>query len=163
MSERDDGEPLIIAHSPIATGRGMLPHRIVIRDMGDQYVVHMEIHEPDKRPWYHQGDYIPKRPDASKALSRAWRRFEERARQTMQLDPRTDAAKLQASHDRLALLAAKARDGDHRAMEHLGDSAEDALPLVRNKHTIAAIASRDDEEVATGDGAPDAEDIARGL
>src|SRR5690349_14817732 len=76
-----------VAHSPIVTGRGTLPHRIVIRDMGDQYVVHMEIHEPGKAPWYHQGNYIPKKPDAREALWRAWEVFEERSRRALLMDP----------------------------------------------------------------------------
>jgi hypothetical protein len=77
----------VIAHSPMTQGHGELPHRIVIRDLGGEYVVHMEIHEPGKKPWYHQGDYIPKRDDPEEALWRAWERMEERARRTMQMDP----------------------------------------------------------------------------
>lgn len=78
---------MVIAHSPLIQGPGMLPHRIVIRDMGDQYVVHMEIHEPDKKPWYHQGNYIPKRDGEKEALWRAWEVFEKRSRLALGMDP----------------------------------------------------------------------------
>ena len=72
----------------------MLPYRIVIRDLGDQHVVHTEVFEPDKEPWYHQGDYFPKRSDAptaeesdAEALRKAWARFEERARRSLRMEP----------------------------------------------------------------------------
>ena len=72
----------------------MLPYRIVIRDLGDQHVVHTQVFEPGKEPWYHQGDYFPKRTDApaseesdATALRKAWARFEERARRSLRMDP----------------------------------------------------------------------------
>jgi hypothetical protein len=73
---------------------GVLPFRIVIRDMGDQFVVHTEVFEPDKKPSYYQGDYFPKRSDSptaeesdATALRKAWARFEERVRRSLQMDP----------------------------------------------------------------------------
>jgi hypothetical protein len=72
----------------------MLPYRIVIRDLGDQHVVYTEVFEPGKEPWYHQGDYFPKRADSptveesdAAALRNAWARFEERARRSLRMDP----------------------------------------------------------------------------
>jgi hypothetical protein len=47
-----------IASSPILHEPGLLPHRIVIRDLGVQYVVQALVLEPERRPWYHQGDYF---------------------------------------------------------------------------------------------------------
>ncbi len=84
----------IVAFSPLVHEPGLLPHRIVIRDLGEQHVVHTEVLEPGKKPWYHQGDYFPKRCDAStahasdaEALRKAWARFDERARRSLHMEP----------------------------------------------------------------------------
>jgi hypothetical protein len=83
----------IIAASPIVRETGLLPHRIVIRDLGGQYVVHMQVLEPGKKPWYHQGDHFSKRQDepahgqsCDEALCEAWVRFEERTRCSLNMD-----------------------------------------------------------------------------
>jgi hypothetical protein len=72
----------------------MLPYRIVIRDLGDQHVVHTQVLEPGRDSWYHQGDYFPKRSDSATpdesdavALRKAWARFEERARRSLCVEP----------------------------------------------------------------------------
>jgi hypothetical protein len=44
---------------------GSGPHRVRLR-CGDQHVVHTQFLEPDKKPWYHQGDYFPKRNYAAR-------------------------------------------------------------------------------------------------
>jgi hypothetical protein len=83
----------IIAASPVVHEPGLLPHRIVIRDLGDEHVDHTEVLERGKKPWYHQGDYIAKRngsetaeeSDAT-ALRKASVRFEVRVRHSMRLD-----------------------------------------------------------------------------
>jgi hypothetical protein len=84
----------IVAASPVVHESGMLPYRIVIRDLGDQHVVHTQVLEPGRAPWYHQGDYFPKRNEAAtaqesdaQALRKAWARFEERVRHSLRLDP----------------------------------------------------------------------------
>jgi hypothetical protein len=84
----------IIATSPVVHEVGLSPFRIVIRDLGDQHVVHTEVLEPGRKPWYHQGDYFPKRNDASSAaesdagaLRKAWTRFEQRVRRSLKMDP----------------------------------------------------------------------------
>jgi hypothetical protein len=41
----------IIASSPIVHEPGLLPHRIVIRDQGGQYVVHTRFLETGREPW----------------------------------------------------------------------------------------------------------------
>ena len=86
-------EAAIIAASPVVHEQGVLPHRIVVRDLGDQHVVHTQVLEPGKHPWYHQGDYFPKRSEATTAtesdadaLRKAWARFEERARHSLRMD-----------------------------------------------------------------------------
>ncbi len=94
MSKKRTENPTIVATSPVVHEPGVLPYRIVIRDLGDQFVVHTEVFEPDKKPWYHQGDYFPKHNDAptaaesdAAALRKAWARFEERARRSLRMDP----------------------------------------------------------------------------
>ena len=64
MSKKRTEKPTIVAASPVVHDSGMLPYRIVIRDLGDQLVVHTEVFELGKQPWYHQGDYFLKRSDA---------------------------------------------------------------------------------------------------
>ena len=94
MSKIRNEKPNIIAASPIVHESGTLPYRIVIRDLGGQHVVHTEVFEPGKEPWYHQGDYVPKRdyaPTAEEsdelALRKAWARFEARVRRSLRMDP----------------------------------------------------------------------------
>jgi hypothetical protein len=52
MHNQHAEESSIIAASPPVHESGMLPYRIVIRDLGDQHVVHTEVLEPGKEPWY---------------------------------------------------------------------------------------------------------------
>jgi hypothetical protein len=94
MNNQHPDDPTIVAASPMVHETGMLPYRIVIRDLGDQHVVHTEVYEPGREPWYHQGDYFPKRGDAQTAeesdavaLSKAWARFEDRAGRSLRMDP----------------------------------------------------------------------------
>jgi hypothetical protein len=94
MNKNRRDNSCIVASSPIVRDRGVLPFRIVIRDLGDQFVVHTEVLESDKKPWYHQGDYFSKRNDAATAVEsgafaicKAWARFEERARRSLRMDP----------------------------------------------------------------------------
>ena len=62
------------------------PHRIVIRDLGNQYVVHTQIFDGVQKPYFHQGDYFAKtndsapiaHPPGAEGLCKAWARFEER-------------------------------------------------------------------------------------
>jgi hypothetical protein len=97
MSKKRVEKPTIVASSPVVHEPGALPYRIVIRDMGDQFVVHTEVYESDKKPWYHQGDYFPKPSDAARAdesdavaLRKAWARFDERVRRALRMDPPPD-------------------------------------------------------------------------
>jgi hypothetical protein len=94
MHKKNADESRIIAASPVVHESGMLPYRIVIRDLGDQLVVHTEVFEPGEEPWYHQGDYFTKRNDSptaeesdAAALRNAWARFEERAQGSLRMDP----------------------------------------------------------------------------
>jgi hypothetical protein len=94
MNKQHAEESSVVAASPVVRESGMLPYRIVIRDFGDQFVVHTQVRELAKEPWYHQGDYVPKRNDAptskesdAAALRKAWARFEERARRSLHMEP----------------------------------------------------------------------------
>lgn len=68
----------IIAESPIVTGHGMELTRIVLRNMGDTYVVHMQywplstslVATKFTAPCYCLGHYFPK--SEAGALGRAW-------------------------------------------------------------------------------------------
>ena len=95
-SELTAVDKTVIAASPVFQGACEVPHRIVLRDLGKQYVVHMQCFDGHRRPYFHQGDYFPKTNDSSpvakppaEALCKAWARFEERVRRTLQL-PSTD-------------------------------------------------------------------------
>jgi hypothetical protein len=94
MPDDKDG---IIAASPMVQGSCESPHRIVIRDLGDQYVVHTQVVDGTQKPWFHQGDYFVKtndsapiaHPPGAEGLRKAWARFEERVRRSLQM-PRPD-------------------------------------------------------------------------
>ena len=91
-SEMTAVDKSIIAASPMVQGPAECPHRIVIRDLGDQYVVHTQIHDGVQKPYFHQGDYFVKTDDSApvahppaEALCKAWARFEERVRRSLQM------------------------------------------------------------------------------
>ena len=63
MNNQNTEDPSIVAGSPVVHESGTLPYRIVIRDLRDQHVVRTQVFEPGNEPWYHQGDYFPKRCD----------------------------------------------------------------------------------------------------
>jgi hypothetical protein len=46
--------------SPLIIERCSLPHRIVIRDLGDEFVAHIRVCEPGKNPWYVHGHHLKK-------------------------------------------------------------------------------------------------------
>jgi hypothetical protein len=82
-----DDQPPFIALSPVVREEGTLPHRIVIREVGDQYVVHTQILEPGAQSWFHNGDYFPKRAGSAAALANAWERFQARSRVALRMRP----------------------------------------------------------------------------
>jgi hypothetical protein len=53
------GETGVIAMSPLIIECCSMPHRIAIRDLGDQFVVHMQVFE-DRRHFCHHGHYFNK-------------------------------------------------------------------------------------------------------
>jgi hypothetical protein len=93
MSEQNTDLPAIIAASPIIREPGLLPYQIVIGDLGYHYVVHTEVLERGRKPWYHHGDYFRKdnkTPSAhesdAEAPRKPWSRFEERARRSLNME-----------------------------------------------------------------------------
>ena len=81
----------IIAAGPWLRGPWELAHRIVIRCMGHEYVVHMQVIDCDLgHAFYTHGNYYPC-PVATvpgKPLDDAWTTFENRVRRQMDIAPR---------------------------------------------------------------------------
>ncbi len=82
----------IIAASPMVQGHMEVPHRIVIRDLDNQYVVHAQIFDGKQKPYFYSGNYFPKTNDSApiahppcEALAKAWTCFVERACRTLQV------------------------------------------------------------------------------
>jgi hypothetical protein len=71
----------VIAASPGIKGDGEVAHRLVIRDLGDEFVVHVEA----GRGNYHTGIYFPKKNYCSPhvALEKAWACFGRRTRRAL--------------------------------------------------------------------------------
>jgi hypothetical protein len=91
-SEMTAVDKSIISASPMFQGPAECPHRIVIRDLGNQYVVHTQIFDGVQKPYFHQGDYFAKTNDSApvanppaESLCKAWGRFEERVRRSLQM------------------------------------------------------------------------------
>ena len=68
----------VIAVGPWAKGEGSMPHRAVIRDLGDKFVVHTQI-VGESNAFYEQGNYVPKL-DGYNALEVAIASFNDRIR-----------------------------------------------------------------------------------
>ena len=84
---------MIVAASPVVHEPGLLPHRIVIRDLGDEHVVHTQVLEPEKEPWHPKAITSP-----SRAVRNARTRFEERVRRSLRVrSPATHRREFQAS------------------------------------------------------------------
>ena len=89
-SEMEAVDKTIIAASRMIQGQGELPHRVVIRDLGDKFVVHTQVFQPGgKGPYFTEGNYFPKERDTRLpnvnpancgAFKKAWSRFEIRVR-----------------------------------------------------------------------------------
>jgi hypothetical protein len=80
----------IIASSPIVTEDGCQPYRIVIRDLGDEFVVHTEVLPKIGGSTFVWGHYFRKNLNGETThecdtapLRRAWRNFEKRSRDSL--------------------------------------------------------------------------------
>ena len=128
MTKQNTEDPRIVAASPVVHEPGLLPYRIVIRDLGDQHVVHTQVFEPGRKPWYHQGDYFPKRGDAptsgeshSESLRKAWARFEERARRSISMEPPPARRLAEVTNIAESIINALLPDDDEDRRELIGD------------------------------------------
>ena len=70
----------IIASSPWVQGNCEQPHRIVLRDLGDDWVVHTQgIDVHNRSVYFMWGSYRPKQ-SGDKGVALLWNNFEERCR-----------------------------------------------------------------------------------
>jgi hypothetical protein len=119
----------IIASSPMVQGSCECPHRIVIRDLGDKYVVHTQVCDGVRKPYFHQGDYFTKtndsapiaHPPSAEALCKAWARFEERARRSLQMPSHERKLKEVADIAESIINTLMGDDEDHRRDEFEND------------------------------------------
>jgi hypothetical protein len=151
----------IIAHSPIHREKGLLPHRIVIRDLDDQYVVHTQVFEGDQS-FFHQGSYFPKlegNPD--EALAKAWERFEERSRHTMMMPPTPAKRFIEVADIAESIIEALLPDD----IEDRADLIEGDYQLESDIETFENLTGKSLWERTTPDdlGDPEVEDIERDL
>ena len=138
-SEMSAVDKTIIAASPMVQGSCECPHRIVIRDLGDKYVVHMQIFDGTQKPYFYQGDYFTKtndsapiaHPPGAEGLCKAWARFEERVRRALQI-PKPDH-RLREVAD-IAETIIKTLMGDDE--EHLRDEFENDYQLDSDVETF---------------------------
>lgn len=85
----------VIAASPVIKQPATMAYRVVVRDLGDKFVVHDECIEEGRKPYFACGNYFPKsvrklggkygRDDDSDmvALQKAWKVFEKRSRRLL--------------------------------------------------------------------------------
>ncbi len=122
-------EDRIIASSPMVQGSCECPHRIVIRDRGDKYVVHTQVFDGMQKPLFHQGDYFVKtndsapiaRPPSAEGLCKARARFEERSRRSLQLRSLERQVKEVADIAEAIINALMGDDEEHRRDEFEND------------------------------------------
>jgi hypothetical protein len=154
----DDGA---IAHSPVRREKGLLPHRIVIRDLGDQFVVHTQVLEDGKKPWYNHGDYVPKKDKPAEALAKAWEHFERRSRNLLAM-PEPPAKQLHAVADIAETIINSLLPDD---IEDRTDLIEGDYQLESDIETFENLTGKSLWERTTPDdlGDPEVEDIERDL
>lgn len=78
----------IIATSPWVRGHGELPHRIVLRDDGNTFIIHTQVADmacgQATKAYFEGGSYFrygrSRQPARDEALAFAWKRFETRSR-----------------------------------------------------------------------------------
>jgi len=162
-------ESRIVAASPVVHESGMLPYRIVIRDLGDQHVVHTQVLEPGKEPWYHQGDYFPKRADAptsgesdTAALRKAWARFEERARRSLRMDPPPARRLAEVADIAESIINTLLPDDEYDCRDVIGDDYQLRSDIETFEQLTGKVIQPEDDEPISGDEMK-LEDIERSL
>ena len=169
MKKQRTVESKIVAASPMVHEPGVLPYRIVIRDMGDQFVVHTEAIEPDKKPWYHQGDYFPRRRDATNAeksdataLRKAWARFEERSRLSLHMDPPPAKRLAQVADIAEAIIKTLLPDDEDDCRDLINDDYQLESDIDTFEHFTGKVIQPEDDEPFSGDEI-EVEDIERSI
>ncbi len=147
----------------------MLPYRIVIRDLGDQHVVHTEVLEPGKERWYHQGDYFPKRSDAATpdesdavALRKAWARFEERARRSLRVEPHPVKRLAEVANIAETIINALLPDDEDDRRDLIDDDYQLQSDIETFEEVTGNVIKPVDDEPILGDGI-EIEDVERSL
>ena len=158
MSKKRTAKSTILAASPMIHEPGILPSRIVIRDMGDQHVVHTEVFEPEKEPWYHQGDYFPKRRDPPiteasdlAALCKAWARFEERVRRSLRMDPSPVKRLAQASDIAETIIKTLLPDDEDDCRDLINDDYQLKSDIETFEHFTGKVIQPEDDLPILGD------------
>ncbi|MFI5459173.1 MAG: hypothetical protein ACHRXM_27405 [Isosphaerales bacterium] len=169
MSNQHTEEPRIVAASPVIHETGMLAYRIVIRDLGDQHVVHTQIFEPGKEPWYHQGDYFPKgfgaptAPESdSEALRKAWVRFEERARRSLRMEPPPAKRLAEVADIAESIINTLLPDDEDDCRDFIGDDYQLQSDIETFEQLTGKVIQPEDDEPILGDEI-ELEDIERSL
>ena len=169
MSKKRNEKPTIVASSPMVHEPGILPYRIVIRDMGDQHVVHTEVREPGKKPWYHQGDYFPKRSDTPTAeesdtlqLRKAWARFEERVRRSLRMDPPPAKRLAEVADIAEPIIKTLLPDDEEDCRDLINDDYQLKSDIETFEHFTGKVIQPEDDERILGDEI-EMEDIERSL
>lgn len=83
LYRRGNADDSIIASSPLVAGSCECPHRVVLRDIGREYVVHTQVVPADGSgsTFFHGGHYFSKRHDG--ALRDAFAQFIEQSQNTL--------------------------------------------------------------------------------
>lgn len=84
LYDRANADASVIAASPLVCGAMEVPHRVVLRDLGREYVVHTQAvsAEGDGPADFHGGHYFPKSTPG--ALRAAFARFVECAERVLE-------------------------------------------------------------------------------
>jgi len=81
----------VVATGPWVKGPGELPHRVVLREVRSEFIVHLQVIDTDLgHAFYTHGNYYPC-PLATvpaKPLASAWTTFEDRVRRGLDIGPR---------------------------------------------------------------------------
>ncbi len=169
MNKQRTAESKIVAASPLVHEPGLLPYRIVIRDLGNQFVVHTEVNEPNKKPWYHQGDYFPKRNGATTAdksdaaaLRKAWARFEERARLSLYMDPPPAKRLAQVSDIAEAIIKTLLPNDEDDCRDLINEDYQRESDIATFEHFTGKVIKPEDDDPILGDEI-EMEDIERSL
>jgi hypothetical protein len=139
-------------------GRTATPYRIVIRNLGDQHVVHTEVLEHGKEPWYHQGDYFRKRDDVATpdesdavALRKAWARFKERARRSLRMEAPPAKRLAEVADIAKTIINALLPEDEDEHRELIGDDYQLESDIETFEQLTGKIIQPEDDEPILGD------------